>query len=141
MKGNRIVAVCFVLLAYVGQSLASASMPCAMDMHSESSTMQGAISPSAVMDHTGMDHSRMNHAGMDHSLVEQGAQGHLAAAAQGDCCEESAFCDVSHCQASAALLASATHATPVSGYHYLVPADTGDLQHDSTSPFRPPISL
>ena len=120
--------VCLLLLAYVGQSLAAITTPCAM-MDPASSAESSTVGNDAGVMPAGMDHS-------GHYMTAEVPAGVDVAS---NCCD-GGLCSMSHCLAVAAILPA--------GYSALVPVAPA---HGSvlpvfspfglpTSLYRPPIS-
>lgn len=111
--------ICLLLLAYVGQSLATVMSPC---------NMMAPNDATALAVDVGMDHS-------GHHM----STGAVADIDAGSCCD-SGLCSMSHCQSAAALLPTLfTVGSTVAPLIIEVQNTTAPIAL-SGSPYRPPIS-
>lgn len=117
--------VILLVLAYTGQALASAAVPCA------------SMAPPAAGDGHMMEHA-MGAGGMAaHAGHHMPADERNGAAT---CCE-GGLCSMSHCQAVPALLTAAAAGTPAYAETYVQRALYSFPIRPSYSLFKPPISL
>lgn len=117
--------VVLLVLAYTGQALASAAVPCA-------SMVPPAAGDGHMMEHAVGAGDRSAHAG--HHMPA----GELDGAAA--CCE-GGLCSMSQCQAVPALLTAAAAGTPAYAEAFAQRAVYASPIRPSYSLFKPPISL
>ena len=124
MKRLHKIMVVLLVLAYTGQALASAAVPCA--------SMAPPAARDAHLGHAMGAGDRSAHAG--HHMPA----GELDGAAA--CCE-GGLCSMSHCQAVPALLTAAAAGTQAYAETYVQRAVYSFPFRPSYSLFKPPISL
>jgi hypothetical protein len=124
MKRLHKIMVVLLVLAYTGQALASAAVPCA--------SMAPPAARDVHMEHAMGAGDKAAHAG--HHMPA----GELDGAAA--CCD-GGLCSMSQCQAVPALLTAAAAGTPASVETYFQRAVYSSPIRPSYSLFKPPISL
>ncbi len=125
MKRLHKIMVVLLVLAYTGQALASAAVPCA------------SMAPPAAGDGHMMEHA------MSAGDMAAHAGHHMPAGARdgaATCCE-GGLCSMSQCQAVPALLTAAAAGTPAFAETFVQRAVYSSPVRPSYSLFKPPISL
>lgn len=133
MNDSKRIAVLFLLVAYLSQSLAAVGAPCLMlDAATEGASAATDFPMSA--DPLAGDMQHMGHAGHDRGPVENAKAG-----GNSSCCD-GGFCSLSHCQSVAVLPQSVLPGVPVPVAIYRDFSGFAPLNSSPVSPYRPPIS-
>ena len=138
---SNMLVVSAMLIAFVGQAMAYASMSCEMlaDYHPSHQNMEHAQMDHAQMDHAFMDHASMDQSLMGHSLMDHSQMGENQSMSSEECCGTDCICPVNACT-SVTLLPAGVNASAFTALSEAVSLPgVQQPKSVSTSLYRPPI--
>ncbi|WP_448569111.1 hypothetical protein [Thalassotalea ganghwensis] len=141
---SKVIVITFMLIAFVGQTLAYAAMSCEMATGThQSHQMMG----NNMIDNDTMAHDMMEHATMGHSMTDDLSADHQRMNHQlmsdlsqsDDCCEVDCHCPANACTSTTLLYAPIDLSNIQSLSDVVITLTTQQPKSVSTSLYRPPI--
>lgn len=147
----KLLTIIALVLALVGQSMAYATMSCAMSM-SGNMNHDSHMQADAKMHHSNMDHNDMAHSGIDHSMMNHTDMGHALMkhdqmdhtqmdhnSGDESHCAGECQCPESGCHSFSCLSDSAVLSTSSFPANNIFALDQHNLDISLSSLYRPPI--